>query len=263
MGSSLVIDNCMQCQCMCDPKNVLQWQDLYFCSVVCFKFYFEEEHKCAHCKVTIENFIRGLRLHSGVVDWYCSKDCIALACNENVICEFCLTKKKNCAYGIGCKPTLCTEKCQKSFNGFTGAKNLYYCGICHLAQYGYRWENILVGETTYHLRCWEKIDCQSTQCKCLTCKIIFYKTINGQIESESKKCFCSKECKSYFARESNEYVKCITCDTEMHASLVITNRNGMIWCSLECLTGDSRSTLAFQMGKTLEDTSSSDEFEKG
>lgn len=263
MSASLMGNNCMQCQCLCNPKSVLQWQDLNFCSVACIKFYFKEEHKCAKCNNNIENFIRGRRLRSDAQDWYCSKDCFASACNENIICEFCLLKKKNSAYGIGGNPILCSEKCQRSYYGYNNLKNLYYCGICHLAKYAKRSENVLIGETTYHMICWEKINCLSTYEKCLTCKIHFYKEFNGKFQNDSEKSFCTQECKLYFTRENDEYVKCITCDAEMLASVVITNRNGMIWCSLECLTGDSHSKLTFQMEKSTGDFSSSDEFENG
>lgn len=251
-------NNCMQCMTLCDPKKSLQWQDLNFCSMLCIKFYFEEEHTCVKCNNVIENFIGGRRLQPGEPNWYCSKECFTSSCVEKNVCDFCLVKKKNCAYGIGCTPTLCNEKCQKSYNGFNGIRNLYYCGICHLAKYGFRSENILIGEQTYHWNCWKVIDCRSKKFQCLTCKVHFYKQFNAIEGGESGKSFCSDECKLFFARENEEYVKCITCDQEILASIVITNRNGMIWCSLECLTGQTEKDQVFQVGEAFQNDSDND-----
>lgn len=245
MVNRLAKKSCLQCS---SKESTLQWQDLSFCCVACLHNFFTEEHPCANCESVLESrFLIARRTSYGIQHRFCSKECLEQSCVKSKVCEFCLLKKKNPNYGIGCNPILCSEKCQQSFNGFYGKSNMYYCGICHLAKYVHRSENILIGEHVFHESCWSELDCRSVKKKCIACKVSYYTQFNGELGHDSgvEKTFCSLECKLFFTRKNDEYVKCSTCDKEVATSVMISNSNGVTWCSLECLTGSSKITLFF------------------
>lgn len=242
---------CAQCQQMVfDNSQSVRWYDVDFCSLKCFRVYFECMFRlCASCQSTFTDGNMQIYHSAHSIFAFCNANCLNTYRYLNDPCSFCFvqcSKNGRSARTVG-KKKYCSLHCIKANGRIIGTK--FTGGQCYMCskkrgttyQVKTEQENSWSICSTDCLRLFElhaKVELES----CQVCHIQFDRASCDAAEllefTGEKRIFCSKVCLSHHLKNDGKERACIECGGLFRyygmIRTVVTEEAEKTWCSLEC-----------------------------
>lgn len=242
---------CAQCQQMVfDNSHSVRWYDVDFCSLKCFRVYFQCMFRvCATCQNAFSDAKIQIYHSAHSIFAFCDANCMETYRYLNVPCSFCYvqcSKNGRSARTIG-KKKYCSLHCIKASGRIIGMK--FTGGQCYMCS--------KKRGTTYQVKTEQENlwsicsnDCLKlfelhAKVKLGTCPVCHIKFDGASYDAAElleftgeRRIFCSKVCLSHLLKNDAKEKACIECGGlfryyEMIRTLA-TEEAEKTWCSLEC-----------------------------
>lgn len=242
---------CAQCQQMViDDLHSVRWYDVDFCSLKCFRVYFECMFGvCATCQNAFTDGQMQIYHAAHSIFAFCGADCMDTYRQLNDPCSFCYvqcSKNGRSARTVG-KKKYCSLQCIKADGRIIGkifsGGQCYMCSKKHGIAYQVRTEQENLWNVCSNdcLMLFE-LDAKVKLGTCSVCHIKYdiasYDAAKMVEFTGEQRNFCSKVCLSYLLKNDTKERACIECGGsfryyEMIRTLA-TAEAERTWCSLEC-----------------------------